>query len=280
MTVDRKELKRAARQAMAGAKPAPFLVTLALLAIMLVLSVLSMSLDGTLEAMRVIYQSALEGRLVYAAPQPAGGFFGWILGIAVQVMSMELSVGFVLYALRVWRRQKAGVGDLFDSFGVFFRAIWIQLLPSLLVSLWSMLYALPVSTLLLMTGRTWWALVCLPLLAPAIMAVYSYRLAVYLMLDNPGASCWQCVAMSRQIMRGHRWEAFVLDLSFIGWALLGIIPLAGLFVLIWLAAYQQVTCAGFYERLAAAFAADNAPFPGSGPNPGPGPGSGQEPPAV
>ena len=259
--MDRKQLKRDARQAMSQARPAPFLVALTVLGILLVLGVLSMSLDGTLQAVRVMYAAALEGRLVYAEPQAAGGFIGWFLGIAVQVMSLELSVGFILYALRVWRRQKADVGDLFDSFGMFFRCIWIQLLPSLLVSLWSMLYVMPVSSLVMMTGQGWWAAAGLPLMAPAIMALYSYRLAAYLMLDNPGASCWQCVAMSRQIMRGHRWEAFVLDLSFLGWGLLCLIPVAGIFVFIWLDAYQQVTNAGYYERLTALFAANSGPAP-------------------
>lgn len=265
MTIDRKQLKTEAKQAMSAARPAPYWVTLALLAIMLILSVLTMSLDGTLTAVRTMYAGALEGRLVYAEPRAVGGLTGWVLGLAVQIMTLELSVGFLLYALRVWRRQKAGVGDLFDAFGVFFQAIWIQLLPSLLVSLWTMVYVLPVSTIIMATGQTWWALVGLPLIIPAVRAMYSYRLATYIMLDNPGVSCWQCVQMSRQIMQGHRWEAFVLDLSFLGWALLCAVPVAGLILMVWVMAYMQVTCAGFYERLAGTVTAEDIPSPGPQP---------------
>lgn len=266
MTIDRKQMKSVAKQAMAAAQPAPFWVALALLAIMLILNVLTMSLDGTLASIRAMYASALEGRLVYVEPQAAGGTLGWLLGVAVQVMSMELAVGFVLYSLRVLRGQKAGVGDLFDAFGVFFQAIWIQVLPSLLVSLWSMLYLLPVTMLTVMTGQGWWAVVGLPLLLPALMAMYSYRLATYIMLDNPGVSCWQCVQMSKQIMQGHRWEAFVLDLSFLGWGLLCLVPVLGLALMVWLAAYMQITWAGFYDRLAGR-AADDGSIPSPGPQP-------------
>ena len=263
MTIDRKQLKSEAKQAMSAARPAPFWVALAMMAIMLILNVLAMSLDGTLSAMRVMYAGALEGQLTYVQPQAAGGLLGWLLGLAVQIMAWELAVGFVLYAMRVWRRQKAGVGDLFDAFGVFFQAIWIQLLPNLLLGLWSMVYVLPVSMMIMLTGQAWWAAVGMPLMIPAIMASYSYRLAVYIMLDSPGTSCWQCVRTSRQLMQGHRWEAFKLDLSFLGWALLCVVPVLGLALMVWLAVYQQVTNAGFYERVAgAAWQGEDIPSPG------------------
>lgn len=265
MTIDRKQLKSEAKQAMAAARPAPFWVALALIAITLILNILAMSLDGTLSALRVMYAEALEGRLTYVQPRAAGGLLGWLLGVAVQVMFWELAVGFVLYSMRVWRRQKAGVGDLFDSFGVFFQAIWIQLLPNLLVGLWMMVYALPVSTMIMLTGQAWWSVLGLPLMIPALRALYSYRLAAYVMLDDPSRSCWQCVQRSRQMMLGHRWEAFVLDLSFLGWGLLCLIPVIGLVLMVWVAAYQQVTDAGFYERVAGVWAAENAPFPGPQP---------------
>lgn len=240
---------------MRQARPAPFWVTLALLAVMAVLTVLGMSLDGTLAALRTMSAAALRGAVVYAEPVPTGGFLGGLLSLALEIMTMVMSVGFVIYALRVWRREKAGVGDLFDGFGVFFRAIWISVLPALLLMMWSLIYVLPVSTLAVMTGRLWPLAAGLPLLAPAIMASYAYRLAVYIMLDNPGASCWRCIRLSRQIMMGHKWQAFVLDLSFLGWALLcAVLPVAGLILLVWLEAYMQVTYAGFYCKLAEDFA--------------------------
>ncbi len=259
MKLDRKELKKTAKEAMRAARPSPYWVSLAMVAVMLALGVLSMSLDGSLTALRSMYAAALDGQMTYVEPRAVGGGMGWLLGVALEVMSLELTVGFVIYAVRVWRREKAGCGDLFDGFGVFFRSIWIQLLPSLLISLWSMVYVLPVTVLVTMTGQTWWLVIGLPLLIPTVMAALSYRLAVYIMLDNRNLSCWQCITLSREMMRGHRWESFVLDLSFLGWALLCAIPVAGFLLMIWITAYQQVVVAGYYDRLMTEFMRRNAP---------------------
>lgn len=260
MTLDRKELKRQAKDAMRQTRPAPYWVVLLLIVITLVLSVLGMSLNGTLKAYRIMLAAAVRGEMVYVEPVGVAGGFGWLLQIALEVMSVELAVGFTLYTMRVWRRQKAGCGDLFDGFGTFFRSIWIQLLPSLFISLWSLLYVLPVTFLILETGSALWLLFGLPLMIPSIVASYAYRQATFIMLDNPGMSCFQCVALSREAMRGHKWELFKLDMSFLGWILLSAaIPVLGLLLLIWVAAYMQVTMAGYYEYVVKQFMARNAP---------------------
>lgn len=260
MTLDRKELKRQTKDAMHQTRPAPYWVVLLLIVITLVLSVLGMSLNGSLKAYRTMLSAAMQGEVVYAEPVGVAGGFGWLLQIALQIMSVELGVGFTLYTMRVWRRQKAGCGDLFDGFGTFFRSIWITLLPSIFISLWSLVYVLPVSILVGMTAEPLWMLVGLPLLAPSIMASYAYRQATFIMLDNPGMGCLQCVAMSREAMRGHKWELFKLDMSFLGWILLSVaIPVLGLLLLIWVSAYMQVTMAGYYEYVVKQFMARNAP---------------------
>lgn len=49
-------------------------------------------------------------------------------------------------------------------------------------------------------------------------------------------------------MQGHKWELFVLDLSFIGWAILSGLTLGIGFI--WLIPYEQATKANFYRNLA------------------------------
>ncbi len=261
MTTDRKTLKRNARETIRGTRPAPMLVALVYLAIVVVLNVLGMSLDGTLAAYRTMFETAMSGGPVqYVAPVARSGLFTQLLNLALKLMGAVVSVGFVLYSMRVWRRLGGSVGNLFDGFGVFIRSVWIQLLPSLLVGLWTMAYLVPVTALMLMTGQTWWTFVGLPLLIPAIRAGYSYSLATYIMLDRQDLNCWQCVMLSKRLMQGHKWELFVLDLSFLGWELLAaVIPLAGLFLLAWVMAYLQVTVAGFYDAVAGIAPAADAP---------------------
>ena len=93
------------------------------------------------------------------------------------------------------------------------------------------------------------ALWSLLLVVPGIVAAYRYRQALYLLLDHPEKSAWQCLRESSALMSGHKWELFVLDLSFLGWALLSAMFAP---VSIWLDPYRAITNAGFYNRLIAA----------------------------
>lgn len=261
MTIDRKSLKRSARDAMRLARPAPFWISLLATAIVMLLGGLGMSLDGTLASLRTMLAAAIQGGPVsYVAPVARGGTFGSILNAALEIMTAVVSVGFVVYAMRVWRRLSASAGNLFDGFGLFFRAVLIQILPSVLVGLWSLVYVVPVTGLVAATGHSWWMFAGLPLMIPALRAAYSYRLSVYIMLDRPDMGCWQCVVMSKQLMQGHKWELFVLELSFLGWYLLAaVIPIGGLLLMIWANVYQQVTFAGYYDAVAGVAPAEDIP---------------------
>lgn len=245
MTVNRKEMKQKARQAMKNTKPSAVWVTLVLTVILAVMQLLSLSMNGYLEAYQTMYEGLLAGEPVYVEPEGTTSVFGWLLTVAMDLMSMVLEVGFVLYCVRVGRSVKASFGDVFDAFGVFFRAVWISVLPAMLVALWSLVYVLAATFLSVAVDAMWPVLACLPLLIPMVMASYSYRLSTYLMLDNPQRTCMQCVAMSRTVMKGRRWELFKLDLSFIGWGLLCAVP----FVSLWVQPYMGVTRAAWYDAV-------------------------------
>lgn len=258
-SIDRKVLKLQAKDAIHDTKPNPMLVVLVMTLLTAVLGLLGLSINGSLDAYVTMYTTALNGQMIYSTPSGVSGPVGWLLSVALQVMTMEISVGFAIYSLRVWRREQAGVGNLFDSFGIFFRVIWISLLPSFLLSLWSMLYVIPVSALTILTYSWVWIVIGLPLLIPMYVAAYSYRQATFLMLDHPEMSCLRCITMSRTVMKGHKWELFKLDWSFFGWMLLCCIPLVGIVLSLWVSAYVNVTGAGFYERVMEQYRTRNAP---------------------
>ena len=58
-----------------------------------------------------------------------------------------------------------------------------------------------------------WALL---LVIPGIVKAYEYRLVDYLLAENPALSSAEACKQSRTLMDGNKWNAFVLDLSFIG----------------------------------------------------------------
>jgi uncharacterized membrane protein len=67
------------------------------------------------------------------------------------------------------------------------------------------------------------------------------------MHDNPDLGYDKAITRSSEMMRGHKMQLFMLDLSFIGWFFLAIIPFGlGLFAFI---PYFLTARATFYENL-------------------------------
>ncbi len=91
------------------------------------------------------------------------------------------------------------------------------------------------------------------LIVPGILAHYSYRMASYLLADNPDWSPWRALRESRRLMHGHRWRLACLDTSFIGWFLLvGLMSVnqwLGYIALIFVLPYFMTANAAFYEDL-------------------------------
>ena len=56
-----------------------------------------------------------------------------------------------------------------------------------------------------------------------IKRCYSYRMVPYILADNPKMDANEAITLSRRMMSGHKWNAFVLDLSFLGWYILGLL---------------------------------------------------------
>lgn len=73
----------------------------------------------------------------------------------------------------------------------------------------------------------------------------------YILRDHPELSITETLWTSRMMMKGHKWEFFVLELSFIGWALLCILTLG--IGYLWLIPYMQMTIAKFYEKIRAEY---------------------------
>ena len=56
---------------------------------------------------------------------------------------------------------------------------------------------------------------------PGIVKFYSYRLTPYILAENPELRASEAIALSMDMTRGHKMDLFVMDLSFIGWRILG-----------------------------------------------------------
>lgn len=131
------------------------------------------------------------------------------------------------YAFLAQAREGRGIdlNDLFrgfrDDFG---GTLLISLLSGLFIFLWSLL-----------------------LFIPGIVKAYAYSMVYYVKADHPEYSWRECLDESQRLMTGHKWEKFVLDLSFIGWGIVGSLCL-GVGTL-WVMTYMAATEAQYYEYL-------------------------------
>ncbi len=63
------------------------------------------------------------------------------------------------------------------------------------------------------------------LIIPGIIKAYSYRMVPYILADNPNLGADNAITLSRRMMDGNKFPLFVLELSFLGWYLLGLLAL-------------------------------------------------------
>ena len=90
---------------------------------------------------------------------------------------------------------------------------------------------------------------CLTLVG-GVVKRYSYFLVPYIVAENPDLTARQAIGLSRRMMRGHKWECFVFELSFLGWDLLGVLTL-GLTNVLFTDPYKVACFTRYYARLRA-----------------------------
>ena len=187
------------------------------------------------------YSDFLAG---YTSVETAGSVFGTLmslaLSIAVILFSGALALGHCKYYIDlVAENRQDEVSVIFSRFDIFLKAMGLNLFMALFIWLWSLLF-----------------------IVPGIIATYRYRLAPYLMAENPGLGIREAVNMSKELMAGHKWRLFCLELSFIGWGILSALT-CGIGDL-WLQPYISAATAAFYVDLTGR----NIPMAGE-PNPDP-----------
>lgn len=127
------------------------------------------------------------------------------------------------------REHKTEIVKMFYGFsnGRYSKSVVTMFLRSLYVFLWSILF-----------------------LIPGIIKSYAYMLVPYILAENPDLDNKRVFALSEEMMRGHKWEAFVLGFSFIGWNLISVIS-GGIVGTFYVAPYINATYAEYYTALKA-----------------------------
>ena len=107
----------------------------------------------------------------------------------------------------------------------YLNCVKMLLLKDIFIGLWSLLFVIP-----------------------GLVKVYSYRLTPYILAENPSMASRDAISLSRKMMNGQKWRAFMLDLSFIGWQFLAALT-CGLVGIFYSFPYQCATNAEFYKAV-------------------------------
>lgn len=152
--------------------------------------------------------------------------------IATLILTGPLQLGIVIVMVNIIRGKGATVSNLFDGFKNFMTSFTLYLVNNIFVFLWSLLFVIP-----------------------GIIKGYAYSMSYYILNDNPEMTQSEARKASIEMMKGHKWELFCLQFSFIGWYLLCILTFG--ILALWVSPYQSVATAAFYENLKGANAPAN-----------------------
>lgn len=149
-----------------------------------------------------------------------------VIGVVLKIFVFNpLEVGGFRFFRKNVEEKNTGLDAIKEGFGDYGRTFVTLFLRDLFLSLWTMLFVIP-----------------------GLVKTYSYMLVPYILKDNPELSATAAITRSRELMNGHKWEAFVLDLSFIGWYLLSGLT-CGILNIFWTEPYRQSARAKFYLAL-------------------------------
>lgn len=102
-----------------------------------------------------------------------------------------------------------------------------------------------------------YSLWCLPVVGIAVKH-YSYYLVPYIAAENPDMTARQAVTLSWRMMKGHKWECFVFELSFLGWEFLGLLTM-GVFNVLFTNPYKTAAFTQYYAAFRAEAKAKGIP---------------------
>lgn len=258
MNFNRYDAKMQAKASLRGAYPHPMLVTLVFVLATSVLSwIINFFVTNPFTAMLDYLSYGTDPALVFAHFFGGGRMVLFIfLSTLLTLYGWVMGFGYTSYGLRLARGEQPTYRNLLDGFAVAGRVILTSLLTGLFVLLWELVVLIPMTLVmipLIMWGSDGGVVVVIYLamilgLAAFILSVtYRYRLTFFLLLDHPELGALEAITRSKLAMRGHKWEMFVLDISFLGWHLLT--PLTLGILGLWVIPYHTAAQANFYDAV-------------------------------
>ena len=187
------------------------------------------TVSGESSARRVSENSDIYSGNLFNAEMITGLLAGIATVVILIVLVAKVFVGNLLkmggYRFFILNQTaQPGIGTLLDGFrsGHYVNIVLTMFLRDLFTTLWSLL-----------------------LVVPGIVKHYEYLMVPYIIAENPAMDYKEAFQISKQMMDGEKMEAFIMDLSFLGWYLLSAVT-CGLLAIFYVNPYVQASFAEMY----------------------------------
>ena len=219
---ERKKYKKFAITQLSGRWTVPVLITLLITIISIVFSLpstLSLVNNGYFQA---IFQQDLIG--IQEASEAASQS-SYLTTIIQMIVAAILEVASLNVYLKMSRSpEPVTFGNFIEGLNNWARATLAILWQFLWIVLWSFLFIIP-----------------------GIIKAFAYSQTLYIVAEYKEVSVTKAMNISKIITRGHKWDIFVMYLSFIGWDFLCLFTL-GIGTL-WLTPYKNMTYTNAYHAI-------------------------------
>ena len=151
-----------------------------------------------------------------------GGSLVLIISLAQFLIGGFVSLGLIQFNMNLIDKKPVDFMDIFSKSDMFVKALFLRLRLTVFIFLWTLL-----------------------LIIPGIIKSYSYSMSGFIMTENPEITSKEAIEVSMKMMAGNKWRLFCLQLSFIGWYILGLMACGiGVF---FVQPYVNAAIAAFYD---------------------------------
>lgn len=157
--------------------------------------------------------------LIYIDPESLT--IATLVQIISLIITAPIAIGQCKLFINLSNNDNPKFSDVWFGFRNILKALGVTLLVGIAVSIGTILFIIP-----------------------GIIVSFMYSQVYYIMAQHPEMSVIEILKESSKIMKGHKMELFILELSFIGWIILTTITfgIAGVYVL----PYYSATLSNFY----------------------------------
>lgn len=145
---------------------------------------------------------------------------GATVGLIGELLLAPAQIGLIAFFVNFVKTGEIDRNIIFDYYSQFWKIVGTILLMGFIISIGLVFFIIP-----------------------GIYLAFSYALVPYLLAEKKDLTIMETLELSRKMMVGHKFDFFILGLSFIGWAFL--IPFTLGILIIWLLPYVTVATAKF-----------------------------------